>query len=71
MKKVFLALGLIAALVLVSCSKECNCKVVLNGETVLETVVDQPENGKCSDIANFSGSSAFGSGEVKCTSKLF
>lgn len=49
MKKLFLAMGVVAMLAgLSSCSKNCVCKQYMNGELMQTTTVEG--KGKCSDL---------------------
>ena len=49
MKKLFLAMGVVAMVAMFSsCSKTCTCKQTLNGEVMNTTTMET--KGKCSDL---------------------
>lgn len=71
MKKVLLGLVLLVCVfAMSSCSKKCDCKAKLNGETIWESTVELGDGEKCSD-KNGKISVAGISAESKCTPVLF
>lgn len=71
MKKLFIILTLVGAIIIMSsCSKTCNCKTRVDGEVVLENTVELDKGQKCGDF-NRAASALNHNASVKCTPILF
>ncbi len=71
MKKLFCTLILLGGIfALSSCSKECDCTTMMNGEVISHDIMTLQDGQSCSDFSR--GTSLYGlSSSVICTPQLF
>lgn len=71
MKKILFAIVLVSGIICASsCSKECSCKAIVNGETVYETSITKEDGKKCSDYATSINVPGLVNTSVDCKAKL-